>query len=124
MWREERRIAGNQGEIYRERAVYDVDCRALLIDLTGQTAIYPDLIADDYHVTQTIGQRLYNEGHPGLIASSARRHGGENVAIFRPSVLNNPRISCYLSYILSLADNTVTVECTPGETLMVWRGEG
>lgn len=121
MWREERRIEANSGVIYRERAVYDVDCRALLIDLTGQTASYPDLIADQYHFTQAIGQRLYTEGHPGLIATSARHERGENVAIFRPGVLSNPRISCYLTYSLSLAENVVTVERAPGETLMIWR---
>jgi hypothetical protein len=114
----ERGIAGLNEVVYRERAVYDVDCRALLIDLIGKEADHPDLIGNDYALTQAIGQRLHSEGHPGLIAPSSRRGSGENVIIFRQNVLNNPRIMLYLIYKYDPSVNVVTVERTPGKVLM------
>lgn len=121
MVREERRIEGHHETIYRERAVYDVDGRAILIDLVGKEQHYPALIEESYHFTQPLGQRMYDEGHPGLIAPSARHRGGENAIIFRQNMLTNPRVTCYLNYLYSATDNTVIVERTSGETLITLR---
>lgn len=118
MVKEERKIEGQNEIIYRERAVYDMNCQALLIDLVGKETDYPDLIKDGYTFTQTIGQRLYEEGHPGLLAPSARAPGGENIAVFRQSTLSNPRVMCYLNYAFDPIENTVQVEREPGVELM------
>jgi len=118
MARQERGIEGLAESVYRERAVYDVDCRAVLIDLSNKQGDYPQLIEDSYGFTQNIGQRLQGEGHPGLIAPSARLVGEDNVVIFKPSVLDRPRISCYLSYLFDPSDNSVTVEREPGVQLL------
>jgi len=46
------------------------------------------------------GAAGHREGHPGLLIQSVRRRAGENVAIFNPGVLANPRHHCQLSYRL------------------------
>ena len=114
MVKEESGIEGISGPIYRERAVYVVHCRALLIDLTGKVAEYPDLVGADYSFTQQIGQRLHREGHPGLLAPSARQVAGSNLVVFVPSVLSNPRPFCYLTYKCDPIRRTVRVERQPG----------
>jgi hypothetical protein len=71
------------------RDIYRVGCRAALVDLVGKQAEYPLLISDDYSFCQGIGRRLHGEGHPGLLAPSARHAGGENATIFNPKVLKS-----------------------------------
>lgn len=117
MMREELKIEGLNEVVYRERAVYDVHCRALLVDMTGKESSYPALIADDYHFTQQLGRRLQGEGHPGLIAPSARHAGGCNVVVFRRATLSNPLLSCYLSYAFDPRHSLLTVERQPGEVI-------
>ncbi len=85
------------GVIKQERAVYLVHCKALLVDLRGKRESHPDLVSNDYSFCQQIGHRLHYEGHPGLLTPSARCNGN-NLMIFEPKVLDNPRISHYLSY--------------------------
>lgn len=101
--------------IYRERAVYRVACRALLIDLTGKTSEFPGLVAEDYDFTQSLARRLQREGHPGLLAPSVRHRGGINLAAFSSGILSNPRLSCYLGYRFEPATRSVAVERTPGK---------
>jgi hypothetical protein len=117
MVKEETGIEGNQGPIIRERAVYQVHCRALLIDLSGKAKAFPGLVADDYGLTQQIGERLHKEGHPGLLAPSARHAGGATVIALTPAVLNNPRSFCFLTYCCDPVRRTVKVERQPGEIL-------
>ena len=97
-------------QISRERAVYQVNCKAILIDLADKTNQYPELLANDYQFTQNIGKRLHQEGHPGLLAPSARYDNGVNVNIFNINVLNNPRSHCYLKYKFDPKKMSVTVE--------------
>lgn len=111
-------IEGLSGEIVRERAVYLIHCNAILLDLTGKTADYPELTANDYSFTQQVGKRVSSEGHPGLLVPSARKHEGVNVAIFNPSVLSNARINCYLVYRMNTVRRIVTVEREEGTTLL------
>ena len=117
MVREESGIEGNQRTIYRERAVYLVHCKALLIDFSGKEIEYPDLIGKDYGFTRQIGERLHSEGHPGLLAPSARHQGGINLVALSRKILSDPRLNCFLSYNCDLARKTVVVERALGEVI-------
>lgn len=117
MLREERRIEGIQGPIIRERAVYLVHCRAVLIDLRGKEKLFPGLVDDGYSLTHQIGERLQAEGHPGLLATSARCTG-TNCAVFTPSILGNARNYCYLTYTCYPERASVTIEREPGEIIL------
>ncbi len=119
MIKSELQIEGLNEIVYRERAVYDIHCRALLINLSGKETQYPELIASDYNFTQQIALRLQREGHPGLIAPSARFHNGENVVVFRKEILSNTRLHCYLSYEFDPHTHSVTVERQPGEVIAI-----
>jgi len=117
MMRSELSIEGLDEIVFRERAVYDIHCRALLINLSGKEAQYPDLITDDYSFTQQLANRLQREGHPGLIAPSARHQNGENVIAFRKEILSNARLLCYLSYAFDPHTRNVTIERQPGDVI-------
>ena len=117
MMREQLKIEGLNEVVYQERAVYDVHCAALLVDLSAKKLQHPALIANDYALTQQIGKRLQGEGHPGLIAPSARA-AGNNVVVFRKEVLSNPRIVCYLNYLFDPIECKTKVERQPGITLL------
>ena len=117
MVREESGIEGNQRSVYRERAVYLVHCKALLIDLSEKETEYPALVGQDYGFTRQIGERLHTEGHPGLLAPSARNTGGINLVAMSRKILSDPRLNCYLAYNCDLVRRTVVVERTPGEVI-------
>ena len=117
MLREEQRAEGIKGPIIRERAVYLVDCRAVLIDLRGKEKQFHGLVANDYSLTHQIGERLHSEGHPGLLAPSARCKG-TNCGAFAPSILSNPRDYCYLTYFCYPESQSVTVERKEGEAML------
>lgn len=46
--------------------------RGVLVDFTEKSKEHPELVAQDYSFTQQIGKRLSSEGHPGILAPSAR----------------------------------------------------
>ena len=119
MVKEESGIEGNKNPIYRERAVYLVHCRGLLIDLSGKDAEFPALTGADFGFTRQIGERLHREGHPGLLAPSARHRGGTNLVALSPAILSDPRLSCYLAYTCDPARREVTVERTVGKVMTV-----
>ncbi len=111
MLKAELAIEGVNEKIIRERAVYDVHCQAALIDLTNQQKFYAQLThPTDYTLTQQVGQRIYREGHPGLIAPSARHDKGANVVVFNKQILQNPRLKCYLTYLLDPFKKEITVK--------------
>ena len=110
-------IEGIDETVVRERAVYLVHCRALMIDLRGKHKIFPALIDDSYTGTQRIGQRVQEEGHPGLLAPSARCEG-DNVVVFNPAVLSRPRLNCYLTYTFDPNRDELTVERNPDEVIL------
>ena len=117
MVKEESGVEGDQRPIYRERAVYLVRCKALLIDLSGKEEKYPALLGPDYGFTQQIGERMHRESHPGLLAPSARCRGGVNLVAFSPKILSDPRLNCFLAYTFDPARKTVTVERAEGEVI-------
>jgi len=121
MMKAELGVAGLDEIVVRERGVYWVFCNAVLFDLTGKCDAFPLLVARDYHFTQQAGRRMKTEGHPGLLARSARCRG-TTAAIFNPAVLSNPRLAYYLTYAFDPASMTVKVERAPGEVLAVVEG--
>lgn len=88
-------------------------CRAALLDFRQATAAYPDLLhPPDYAFAQTVGARIHREGHPGVLIQSVRRPEGQNVAVFNPGVLSNPRFHGPLTY--RLEGDRILVEQHPG----------
>lgn len=106
--------AGYEREaVVAERKVYWVACGAALLDFRKAAAEHGDLLhATDYEFAQSIGARIHREGHPGLLIQSVRRPAGENVVIFNPGVLSNPRHACQLTY--RLEGERIVVEKQPG----------
>jgi len=103
--------------VVAKRDVYWVACRAALLDFRSKTEKFPDLLSpSDYVFCQSVGNRIHQEGHPGLITHSVRRPAGENVAIFNPDVLSNPRRTDQLTY--RLEGDRISVELHPGITWM------
>lgn len=99
--------------VIAERKVFSVACNAALLDLRNAVDKHPDLLhPSDYAFCQSVGSRIHREGHPGLLTPSVRRPGGENVAIFNPDVLSNPRDNCQLTY--RLEDDQIVVEKQTG----------
>ena len=108
-----------QMAVIAERKVYWVACNAALLDFRQVTDNdrQPDLLhPSDYTFCQAVGSRIHREGHPGLQTLSVRRPAGENLAIFNPAVLSNPRHHCQLSY--RLEGGQIVVEKQPGATWM------
>lgn len=100
--------------VIAERKVYKVACAAALLDFRKLVDTQTDLLhRTDYTLCQSVGARLHREGHPGLLMQSVRRLDGENVAIFNPVVLSNPRHYCQLMY--RLEETQVVVEKSPGK---------
>lgn len=114
----ENSVEGLDEVILRHRAVYQVTCQAILIDIVGKEKKYPELISDDYNFTQSIGKRLSFEGHPGLLSPSARC-SGTNVNIFNIDVLKKQSLKLiyFLSYRYDPFNQSVQVE-RQKETLM------
>jgi hypothetical protein len=117
MMKAERGVEGLDQIIVRHRAVYEVHCRAILIDLRKKVKKYPDLVANDYFFTQSVGRRVQNEGHPGLLTPSARCQGA-NLVAFKPGILSDPGIFCYLTYFIDPRELTIRVERGEGEVLL------
>lgn len=118
MVQDETAIEGLHEIVVRERALYQVHCRAILLDLMHKEEAFPTLIDDDYGFTQQIGRRLHHEGHPGLVTPSARRRGGANLVIFNPEVLRDPRVHCYFTYRFDPRSNSVTIEREVGKAYL------
>jgi hypothetical protein len=77
------------------------------------TAKHPALIdKTDYSTTQSVGARLHREGHPGLIATSARYAAGHKYVVLNPDVLSTPRQHSQLTY--RLEGRRIVVEKQPG----------
>ncbi len=96
-----------------ERKVYQVACNAAVLDFRKTTADYPELLHPaEYAFPHTVGARIHREGHPGLLIQSVRRPEGENVAVFHPGVLSNPRLNCQLTY--RIEGDRIRVEKNPG----------
>ncbi len=110
--------AGFENEnVIAERKLYTVACEAALLDFRPHASKYPGLVhQSDYSYTHAIGARLHREGHPGLVAASARHALGYNYVILNPNVLSNPRPHCQLRY--QFEGNRIRVEKQIGLTWM------
>ena len=98
-----------------DRKVYSVSCDAALLDVRAAAVEHTDLVhRTDYAFCQTVGARVHREGHPGLVTPSVRRSSGENIVIFNPAVLSNPRHHCQLTYRLEAGQ--IAVQKQPGKT--------
>jgi hypothetical protein len=106
----EKNIDPVEDVIIRERAIYQVACNGLLIDLVGKESDYLFLLANDYTGTQSIGVRINSEGHPGILAPSARHRKGECLAVFNQKILDNPRLHYYCEYIIYPRQNKIQVK--------------
>lgn len=101
-------------EIVTERRVFAVRCDALLIDLRGKEAVYPDLVSrESYAFTQQIGRYVHEQELNGLLARSARCDGTA-AAIFKPERLSNVRDRAFLTYRLNAVRDSFVAERTPG----------
>ncbi len=101
-------------EIVTERRVFEVRCDALLIDLRGKEAGYPDLVSrESYAFTQQIGRYVHEHELNGLLARSARCDGTA-AAIFKQERLSNMRDRAFLTYRLNAARDSFVAERTPG----------
>jgi hypothetical protein len=101
--------------VIAERKVYWVACHAALLDFREVAQGQPDLLhASDFTFCHSVGARIHREGHPGLLTKSVRRPAGDNIAVFNPLVLSNPRHNCQLTY--RLEDGQIFVEKLSGQT--------
>ena len=109
-----------QMAVTAERKVYLVACNAALLDFRQVSDAQPELLhPSDYTFCQAVGARIHREGHPGLLTPSVRRPAGENLAIFNPAVLSNPRHNCQLTYRLD--GGQIVVEKQPGAAWIALR---
>lgn len=112
-----------QMAVIAERKVYWVACNAALLDFRQVSDAQPELLhPSDYTFCQAVGARIHREGHPGLLTQSVRRPAGENLAIFNPAVLSNPRHNCQLTY--RLESGQIVVEKQPGATWLTFNAAG
>lgn len=111
-------IAANSSKpIVQERRVHLVRCSGLLIDLRTLARKDADLLdPDDYTACQLLGAELKHAGMPGIITLSARHADMEIIGVFTPEVLSDPRIVCYLTYMLFPDTGKVIVERALGKT--------
>lgn len=108
-------IIGIDEIIHRERAIYNILCRGILIDLVGKQQAYPALVTDGYDYTQSLGKKIANGGNPGLLAPSARKKEGVNVVVFKQEILSEPRLSSYLIYHIDPIKKIVSVKRSNGK---------
>jgi RES domain len=100
-----------------ERRLFDVRCDALLIDLRGKDAVFPDLVnRKSYAFTQSFGNFLVDQGANGILVPSARC-SGINGAILKRERLSNVREKMLLTYRCNPMQDLCTVERTTGQ---VW----
>ncbi|MCG6937757.1 MAG: RES family NAD+ phosphorylase [Gammaproteobacteria bacterium] len=99
-----------------ERKIWKVRCDAALLDFRSLVREF-QLLTDktNYHFTQTVGDRLHHEGHPGLVSRSARCEG-DIYGVLNRDVLSNQQNYCYLTY--QIIEERVTIERDPGITFL------
>ena len=108
-------------DIVGERRVFDVRCDAIVMDLRGKEAPFPQLVdRHSYAYTQGLGRYLHEQGQNGLLVRSARAEG-TNAAVLRPGVLSGVRDRCYLTYVTNPVHDEVIVQRQTGEAWMTVR---
>jgi hypothetical protein len=117
-------FAGEDREITTERRVFDVRCEALLVDLRGKEAGFPDLVSrTSYAFTHDVGRFVHEQGLNGLVVRSARC-AGVNAAVFRRERLSNVRDRAYLTYRLDVTRDAFAAERTRGRKWMKFAPSG
>ena len=94
------------------RSLFNVTCKAILVDLRGHEKKVPELIDkrfDAYKVTQALSKELYTHGQSGIYTQSARHKGGENVAIYNKKHLSHAEYVKNVSYIYDYKANNIKV---------------
>jgi hypothetical protein len=100
--------------ITTDRRVFAVRCDALLIDLRGREAAWPELCSRrSYALTHRVGLLVHEQGLNGLLAQSARCDG-VNAAIFKPERLSDVRHRTYLTYRMNPVRDAFVAERAPG----------
>lgn len=94
-------VDGHSRTFVRERAVYKIDCDALLVDLVGREKKYPQLISNDHSFCRGVGHYVAQQGIAGISTRSARC-SGINVVILRESVATNAVFQYGMSYTIDL----------------------
>jgi len=78
--------SGFRQTIQMRELISDLD--GVYHDLHGLQAIRPELYdLDGYEASQLLGERLRRSGSIGILYGSVRRARGENVVVFRPSLV-------------------------------------
>jgi hypothetical protein len=107
--------ASEDRTIIGERRVFDVRCDAIVLDLRGKHARFPQLVdRRSYGYTHGLGRYLNAQGQNGVLVQSARAEG-TNAAILRPGVLSGVRDRCCLTYVTHPGRDEVVVQRQPGE---------
>jgi hypothetical protein len=93
-----------------DRRVFDVRCDALLVDLRGKEALYPELLSRiSYAFTHEVGRYVHRQGLNGLLTHSARCDG-QNGVVFQPERLSSVRDRLFLTYRVNVARDTFEAE--------------
>ncbi|HEX2828363.1 MAG TPA: RES family NAD+ phosphorylase [Burkholderiales bacterium] len=112
---------GEDREIVGERRVFDVRCDAIVMDLRGGEARFPQLVdRASYAYTHALGRYLHDQSQSGVLVRSARGPG-DNAAILRPQVLSSVRDRCYLTYVTNPTRDEVVVRRQNGRAWMTVR---
>lgn len=81
-----------------QKRVYLSDLDAPLVDLRQEPVSSPYLDPDSYGEAQTLGSKVWEQGHYGIVYPSVRDRGGQCAAIFRPPALAATRQGRHLEY--------------------------
>lgn len=100
--------------VIKNRAVFDVFCDSILLDITDNTEYYANLTSDNYDFTNSIAQEVYRLDMSGILTPSARLSGGINAAIYKQSTLKDPRLNTKLRYEYDALKNIITVRGKDG----------
>lgn len=95
--------------IVRRRSIYAVFCDTVLISVLGKEKQFPQLIEDDYHFTQGLGNYLKTKHYSGLISPSARDKNGINYNIFQQQVLSAPKREQQLRYQIDVGADVAQI---------------
>lgn len=108
------------------RRVHLVSCSAMLFDLRPVIREAPDVYDHpvDLSPCRALGDEAHRNALPGFLTYSARdprASRGTVAVVLNPDLLVAVSQCCYLTYRIDTEQKTLTVERTPGETLIQLR---
>jgi len=107
-----------ENDVVGERGLYQVECHGELVDLSSMPPEASRRGTRTIQASQRLGKLVHGRGRQGLLEQSPYRDPGLLVAIFRQSVLGNPRPRGMLRYRWNRASDEIIIEHPPGEP---WR---